>query len=316
MSPIRLRDGFKNQILYVIPRPILDGLKTHPLLHQLLPTDIGWYPRALYHYCERKTGADEHILILCTEGEGWFEINGQRQVVHENEALLMPRNVPHIYGASEHDPWSIHWVHFTGASSDFFTTLLPRDVHVLAVAPETVERAKALFCECYEGFLGSFVLQQMIYVAQTLHHLLGCVFFDNSAFSPTLRTSRFHSVRETQDYLRRNVHHRLSLDHMAEHAQLSKSHFLRLFKDQTGYSPVDYFIHLKVQHACMLLSATRRTIREISLEVGYDDPYYFSRLFKKVVGVSPSQYREMPESDGPEMFVPQRGGAESAKGVR
>lgn len=297
MSPIRLREGFKDQIRYVIPRPILESLKTNPLLHQLIPTDIGWYPHARYHYCERKTGAEEHILILCMEGEGWFELNGKRHAVHKHEALIIPRNEPHIYGAFEHDPWSIHWVHFTGASSDYFAYLLPPDVYTLAVAPETVKTANALFFECYESFLGSFVLQQMISTAQTLHHLLGCLFFNNRAFSPTLRTSQFHSIRETLEYLRQNLDQRLSLDDMAHHARLSKSHFLRLFKEQTGYSPVDYFIHLKLQHACMLLSVTHQTIREISLAVGYDDQYYFSRIFKKVVGVSPSKYREAPETN-------------------
>lgn len=295
MSPIRIREGFKNQIRYVIPRPILDSMRTHPLLHQLVPTDIGWYPDARFHYCERPLGAEEHILIMCMAGEGWYELNGDRYLLQPHEALLIPRQEPHTYGASDHDPWSIHWVHFTGAASDYFAHLLPPESYTLSVAPETVDEVNRLFCACYESFLGSFVLQQMIYIAQTLHHLLASVFFNNPAFSPTLRTSQFHSVRETLDYLRYNLDQRLTLDDMAEHAGLSKSHFLRLFKDQTGYSPIDYFIHLKVQHACMLLSSTRQTVREISLAVGYDDPYYFSRIFKKIAGVSPSKYREIAE---------------------
>jgi AraC family transcriptional regulator, arabinose operon regulatory protein len=261
-----------------------------------MPTHIGWYPNAQYHYCERPTGAEDHILILCVDGEGWFEIDGQYQIVRTNEALLIPCNVPHCYGASAHDPWSIHWVHFTGTSSDYYVRLWPRDSHTIAVAPETTATAKILFCECYDAFLGSFVLQRMLYVAETLHHLLGHLFFDNRAFSPALRTSQFHSVHKTLDYLRLNLDRRLSLADMAEHARLSTSHFLRLFKDQTGYSPLDYFIHLKVQHACMLLSASEQTIREISLAVGYDDAYYFSRMFKKIVGVSPSEYRAVPAS--------------------
>jgi len=304
MSSIRIREGFKDQILHIIPSAILDRMKTNPLLHQLMPTHIGWYPNAQYHYCERTTGADEHILILCADGEGGFEIDGEHQVLPCNEALLIPCNVPHCYGTSDHDPWTIHWVHFTGASSDYFVRLLPQDSYTIAVAPETVATAKVLFCECYDAFLGSFVLQQMLYVAQTLHHLLGCMFFHNPAFSPILQTSRFHSVRATLDYLRLNLDRRLSLDDMADHAQLSKSHFLRLFKEQIGYSPVDYFIHLKVQHACMLLSVTNQTVREISLAVGYEDPYYFSRIFKKVVGVSPNQYRESPVPDSVEVISP------------
>ena len=62
---IRLREGFRDQILYVIPRPVLERNAGHPLLHSLMLTDIGWYPQARYHYCERAEGAPEHILILC-----------------------------------------------------------------------------------------------------------------------------------------------------------------------------------------------------------------------------------------------------------
>jgi hypothetical protein len=68
MSPIRLREGFKDQILYVIPRPIVERMSKHPLLYQLLPTDIGWYPHAQHHYCAGENGAPEHILICMRSG--------------------------------------------------------------------------------------------------------------------------------------------------------------------------------------------------------------------------------------------------------
>ncbi len=67
---LRLREGFRGQILYVIPRTILQQLAAHPLLHAVLATDIGWYPHARYHYCDRPNGAPENILIYCMEGAG------------------------------------------------------------------------------------------------------------------------------------------------------------------------------------------------------------------------------------------------------
>lgn len=299
---IRIREGFRDQILYVGPRPILERLRQHPLLYQLIPTDIGFFPRAQYHYCPRPEGAPEHILILCVDGSGWCQMNGSRYTLTANTAILVPKNTPHVYGADEVSPWTIHWVHFVGAVADYYASLLPEGVHTMAVDPHTVQMVVTLFKECYDTFLGSFVLQRMIYIAQTLHHLLGALFFNNRAFSPTLRTSRFHNLEETQNFLRQNLHGRLTLDEMAAHARLSKSHFIRLFKEQTGYSPVDYFIHLKMQHACMLLSVTRKTIREIAWEIGYDDPYYFSRIFKKVIGVSPRRYREEQARVQPDML--------------
>ncbi|MCB0166075.1 MAG: helix-turn-helix transcriptional regulator, partial [Anaerolineae bacterium] len=65
----------------------------------------------------------------------------------------------------------------------------------------------------------------------------------------------------------------------------------RVFKKKTGYAPIDYFIRLKIQKACELLETTDQQVSEIGHSLGYPDIYYFSRLFKKVVGLSPRQYR-------------------------
>ena len=72
---------------------------------------------------------------------------------------------------------------------------------------------------------------------------------------------------------------------------LSASHFSSLFRKATGMSPMDYFIHLKLQKACLLLYSSSIKIKDVALAVGYEDPYYFSRLFKKYLKLSPDQYR-------------------------
>uniref|UniRef100_UPI00262A74C7 helix-turn-helix transcriptional regulator n=1 Tax=uncultured Alcanivorax sp. TaxID=191215 RepID=UPI00262A74C7 len=59
----------------------------------------------------------------------------------------------------------------------------------------------------------------------------------------------------------------------------------------TGQTPMQAFQRIKVSHACYLLDITEETVVQIAARLGYDDPYYFSRLFKKQMGVSPQQYR-------------------------
>jgi AraC-like DNA-binding protein len=296
MTPIRKKDDFAGQILHVMPRLLLDELSQYFLLQQLIVTDIGWYPQARYHYRERHAGAPEHILILCVAGSGWLKIGTLHHPIQAQEAILIPRYLPHSYGASEKAPWSIHWVHLQGNIADYFFSLLPENVYTVPVTAELTAVLEHHFRECYDSIMGTFVWQRMIFITQTIQHLLGHLFFNNRLFSPALRSSQFRNLDSTLDYLRKNIDKPLTLQNMADQAQLSKSHFARLFKEQTNYSPIDYFIRLKLQRACMQLSLTRQTIREISLAVGYEDPYYFSRLFKKIIGKSPSQFRADPQN--------------------
>jgi AraC-like DNA-binding protein len=102
-------------------------------------------------------------------------------------------------------------------------------------------------------------------------------------------------VESTLTFLRSNLYRPLSLAEMAGQAGLSESHFSRVFKAQTGHAPLDYFILLKMQHASALLAVTDLHVKEVAAAVGYSDPYYFSRLFKQVIGVSPRDYRRAPK---------------------
>ncbi|MBL8993698.1 MAG: helix-turn-helix domain-containing protein, partial [Spirochaetia bacterium] len=65
-----------------------------------------------------------------------------------------------------------------------------------------------------------------------------------------------------------------------------------LFRASTGFSPTDFFLRLKIQKASQKLLASRAPIREVAREVGFEDEYYFSRLFRKITGESPRRYRE------------------------
>jgi AraC-like DNA-binding protein len=292
MSDIRRRDGFAGEMMHVVPRPLIDTFAQHPLVYPLMPTDIGWFPTAQHHYRKRPEGALEHILILCVSGRGWVDMYGRREDISACQAVLIPKHTPHGYGASKEEPWSIHWVHFTGVAGDYYVQGLQYNDFKLSVNEDTARYLDTLFCRCRDAFIASFVLERMIYASQVLHHLLACLLFDNPAFSPLLRTSQFRSINASIQWMHANVAATLTLEQMAARAALSKSHFIRLFKQQTDYSPMDYFIHLKMQRACALLAFSQKTVREIALDIGYDDPYYFSRVFHKVVGVSPSGYRQ------------------------
>ena len=78
--------------------------------------------------------------------------------------------------------------------------------------------------------------------------------------------------------MKTNIDKQLSVEEIAREFHYSPSHYTALFKKKTGLSPIDYFIRIKIHYACQLLSQRELIIKEIADKVGYEDPYYFSRI--------------------------------------
>jgi AraC-like DNA-binding protein len=79
---------------------------------------------------------------------------------------------------------------------------------------------------------------------------------------------------------------------------MSPSHYTALFKRRTGCAPIDFFIRLRMQHARELLLGTSLNVKEVAAALGYEDPFYFSRVFKSVNQLAPSDYRSMQRAAG------------------
>jgi AraC-like DNA-binding protein len=92
-------------------------------------------------------------------------------------------------------------------------------------------------------------------------------------------------------YMAQHLDRPLQVATLAAQARVSPSHFFALFKRRIGSAPMDYFTRLRMQRACRLLEETGFSIKEISSKLGYDDQFYFSRVFKSINGVAPSDYR-------------------------
>ncbi len=98
-------------------------------------------------------------------------------------------------------------------------------------------------------------------------------------------------IEQSIAYMMRHLDEPLQVATLAAQANISASHFFALFKRQTGCAPIDCFIRLRMRHACRLLDETVMSVKEVAATLGYDDPFYFSRIFKSVNGVAPTEYR-------------------------
>ncbi len=107
--------------------------------------------------------------------------------------------------------------------------------------------------------------------------------------------SKKYVAEQVVSYIEDHYSEKISLDQIAENMYLSPFYISRIFKGETGYTPIRHLINLRLEKAKALLEGGYQgSIQEVAALVGYDDAYHFSKLFKKKYGISPSQVRKNP----------------------
>ena len=101
------------------------------------------------------------------------------------------------------------------------------------------------------------------------------------------------NIEQSISYMLRHVNQPLQVATLAAVVNISPSHYSALFKRCMGCPPMDYFIQLRMRHACQLFDDTSFNVKEVAAALGYDDPFHFSRTFKSVNRIAPSEYRMM-----------------------
>lgn len=294
MILIQKREGFPEEKLFVLPDYLEAELSGFELTRGFYASDIGLFPRARYHYRERPEGCDAHIVIYCAEGSGWVELEGKTSPLREGQLAVIPAGMPHRYGASAEAPWSIYWFHLKGEQVAAHLQLYGLGGAPVSVPIGLQSRFLESFDRCY-GLLADkpYSLPAQVHVSQTLGQLLGAIGLGSGGSAR--HRKREEDLERAIRYMNERLHSSVALADLAAHTGLSKQHLIYLFKQETGFPPVDYYLRLKMQKAGQLLSLTALSVKEIAAGVGFGDPYYFSRMFKKLMGVSPTEYRSVPK---------------------
>ncbi len=288
---MKKKDGFPGQISFVIPERILALITGNALIADLYITDIGYYPQARHHYRERPSGSMQYILIYCVEGEGEIRTNNTAQTLGADQFYMIREGVPHAYRSDGQKPWSIYWIHFAGSKADAYARFCGQ-VHALerSRTSRTNDRIE-LFSEIFRNLDRGFSLETLEYVNQCLPHLLAS-FTHLSQFRLIMESGEKDPLARSINYMLENLTKKLKLYEIATETGLSASHLSRLFTSRTGHAPIEYFIQLKMQRACRLLDNSGWTVADVARETGFEDPFYFSRVFRKVMGMSPNAYRK------------------------
>ncbi len=290
-----IKDGVSGERAFVLPPACVKDLKEHPLSQILHITDIGYYPNAVNHFRQRTEAIGQYVFIYCVSGAGWYSVAGKKYKVKENSYFILPPDQPHSYGADSAHPWTIYWIHFNGTLAPQYLSESTDPVELKPGIQSRIADRLDIFEEIMATLENGFQIENLLYACSIFHHFLGSLRFVNQ-FRST-KTQRlvsdtpFDIVEAAIHFMNENIGKRLTLQDIADYIGYSPTRFSAVFSNKTGISPMAYLNDLKIKFACKLLDLSDLKINQICHKVGITDPYYFSRMFSKTLGMSPTEYR-------------------------
>lgn len=240
----------------------------------------------------RPKGRIDYQLLYIASGKAHFYFDGKDTVVPAGHMVIYVPREEQRYEYFGEDKTEAYWVHFTGSnvkgimrhfdipykenyfysgSSEEYKTLFNSMIHELRTLPV-----------CYEEMIEMNLRQLFMVIQRT-----------RLERKPAVNTFAQAEVSFARRYFFEHYSEEINISDFAQSRHMSVSWFMRNFKQMTGVSPMQYILNLRIENAQMLLETTSYSVNEISSIVGYENQLYFSRIFKKQKGVSPTEYRKL-----------------------
>ena len=216
---------------------------------------------------------DYHLLYV---SNGEIRINGV--TLYNGDAYLLFPNEPHEYTYKQIENSRYYWVHFTGNRVDEILS----DCKISRGANRSSERKQE------KDTLLGMLTEELVGCSDFASDYAVSLFFSFlSLFKPAQNQRRLYrrALKELE-----GTAECARIDEIAEIYGISTSHFIRSFKSAYGMTPNDYRQNYRISKAMNLLNMTDLSVAEVAYQCGYNDPLYFSRIFKKRTGISPSEY--------------------------
>lgn len=240
----------------------------------------------------RPKGRLDYQLLYIVSGKTHFFFGGKERIVTAGHmVLIQPRQEQRYDYYGEEKP-EVYWVHFTGSNVKNILRgyEIPMDnpVFYSGVSSAYAYLFKEMINElqtCRTGFeelLAMYLRQIFLLVQRTRQEK-----------KPSVSTYIQGEMEYACRYFSEHYNEPISIQEYAESRNMSVCWFQRNFKQIVNHTPMQYLLTIRVNNAASLLETTNYSMAEISAIVGYEDPLYFSRLFRKLKGMSPSQYRKL-----------------------
>lgn len=222
-------------------------------------------------------------LMYVQEGSLSLHTSQVDVTLKKGELIIVPPYTTIAKSSKKGDNVHYLWMHFTGSNAEE----LLKNVHFRTNRVYNIG-VHYVFSNYWKSLYRECIINDE-YAIKAIATILTSVFYDLARYTKKQLTS--YSLK-TIRYIHENLAQDYDLKKLAYIENLSKSRYSALFTEIMGTSPINYIIDLRINTAADLLTNSNRSISEISKYVGYEDPFYFSRLFKSRTGISPVAYRK------------------------
>lgn len=239
----------------------------------------------------RPRGRVDFQLLYIASGKAHFHFDGIEQIVTAGHMVLYRPKEPQKYEYYGEDQTEVYWVHFTGG-----------DVKNILRSYGLTDDKRVFYCGSgldYQNYFRSMINELQMCkenYTEMLEMYLRQIFISlQRYFLSSSKTDNIRIIDEIDKatlYFNEHYSEDINIDEYAQNNHVSVSWFIRTFKQCTGSTPMQYILSKRIYNAEMLLQDSSYNITEISQIIGYDNPLYFSRIFKKAKGLSPSEYRK------------------------
>ena len=249
-----------------------------------------------HHYFNASKGRilQEYQLVYITKGKGIFFSDENTKIeIERGDLLLLHPGQWHTYFPSPETGWNEYYIGFEGSIIENLiqtSFLSDRNTCIKVGLSESLVQLFGQSINIAQADKAS--VQQ--YLGGVLMHIIGLTFsiLSNRQFEVNNMDQKIESAKI---FMYENIYGDVDVEKLAERLNLSYSWFRKIFKDYTGYAPAKYFQELKIQKAKEMLAHTSMSIKEISFTLGYTTSEHFFSLFKRNVGMTPSEYRNYNE---------------------
>ena len=245
---------------------------------------------------ERPKGRNDWQLLYVESGEVSLVLNGKTQVVPKGSVILFAPHQPQYYYYHKANKPIIYWVHFSGREVEsilhHYKILTTQTVFYIGVCLNLPT--------LFRQIINELQLRNEKYEEMTVYKLNEILLYINRALnSSTVKENDISTlIKSAKVYFNENYNQEINIKAYASSLNMTPCWFIQKFKELTGVTPTQYILNVRITTAQNLLRHSKYNVSETAVAVGYPNTFYFSRLFTKHVGMSPSEYKkQMKESE-------------------